>query len=859
MNQYKLQQILHQEIIGGSMSIRISHPYVYTFQKIEVSNGEYTLSEEGYIESFLSEKKNYLSTEFIVVSGKEILYFNQIKLSKHKDYPNLFPTSFRFEISMEGKVWEPIIRETSFAFPKMGEYTWNFSLIQAKYIKFICFNTNQKEFYRVAIGKLQICISGIVQIKASSQLDRLWVKENLIDQRNDYGWSSSLKKEDTPEMVEFDLGSINRVSEIRMLTKNHKETFFPLSFRIQYSDDSITWHHLIEENRFFTEPATWYKWRFYPINIRYLKILITENAMTRDGKYISQIIEVELYADSDPMEKRNIPYHLGSIPYASVLRSGIVRLALDGEDKEGVVVQGNDRRLKEATTSSKGIVELASDGEDREGVVVQGNDRRLKYASEDFPGIVCFARNTEEKPLYAVQSNDDRLKPATVTRKGIVELAEDGEDKEGVVVQGNDRRLKQATTHSYGIVKLAKLGESTPNCVVQANDPRLREATSEFKGIVRLSRHGEESSDAVVVADDPRLKPATVARKGIVELAEDGEDKEGVVVQGNDRRLKQATTHSYGIVRLCPKGESVMDTVVQGDDPRLCDARNPLPHEHDYAPKNHDLNSHTGVLKLEREMGQHYENCLPPDFEYSPIYGSNTGNGSGIAGKGKVRGVLGYGDQEGVVGFSEKGTGIVAKSMNGIGGRFYSERNFDLVLGLSSSNLEEMLNSKQELPIKNSLLVWGKSFFLNSIYFGNKDSGLLPVIAMYLPVKEKEMFLPGDLVIASTKDGSVQKCHHRKSNKVIGVVVENASVILNGHINEVKQTYSETILVAVFGIVPVRAYSEKPIEPGDLLMSSFESGCVEKYSGNYEVGTVVGKSLGTVKKGIERIPVLLTW
>ncbi|GIX42542.1 MAG: hypothetical protein KatS3mg129_2275 [Leptospiraceae bacterium] len=613
---------------------------------------------------------------------------------------------------------------------------------------------------------------------------------------------------------------------------------------------------------FFAEPGTWYRWRFYPLNIRYLRINIKENAITKEGKYISQIIELELYADSDPLEKKNLNVSLGNIPYASVLRSGIVRLALDGEVKEGVAVQASDRRLRDATTDSKGIVELASDGEDREGVVVQGNDRRLKYASEDLPGIVRFARNREEKPLYAVQSNDDRLKPATTHSKGIVELAEDGEDKEGVVVQGNDRRLKKATEHSYGIVKLAKLGEDLPGVVVQGNDPRLKEGTTEFKGIVRLAKHGEENSDCAVQGSDPRLKPATTHSKGIVELAEDGEDREGVVVQGNDRRLKKATEHSYGIVKLCPKGEFISDGVVLGDDPRLSDPREPLPHEHDYAPKVHDFNSHSGTIKIEKEMGKHYEECLPPPFDYSPIYGINNGAGSGVAGKGRIRGVIGYGEKEGITGISENGIGVSGKTFRGTGGSFYSEKGWDLIIGIADKlniNTDEILNINSNN--KFSLFVNGKSIFQNSIYLGGENQ-YESCIAMYMPVKEKESFLAGDIVIASIKDGHVQRCHHKKSNKVIGVIVENAAIILNANLKKEWDNKKDFhyVLVAFFGVVPVRVTAEtKKVEPGDLLMSSLQSGCAEKYEGNIEPGTLIGKSLGSVQKGIKKIPVLLSF
>jgi len=117
-------------------------------------------------------------------------------------------------------------------------------------------------------------------------------------------------------------------------------------------------------------------------------------------------------------------------------------------------------------------------------------------------------------------------------------------------------------------------------------------------------------------------------------------------------------------------------------------------------------------------------------------------------------------------------------------------------------------------------------------------------------------------VIASIKEGNVQRCHHKKSNKVIGVVVENAAIILNADLKkewEQKPMY-DLVLVAFFGIVNVRVSAEvKKVEIGDLLMSSFQSGCAEKYEGSFEPGTIIGKALGAVNQGIKKIPVLLTF
>lgn len=56
------------------------------------------------------------------------------------------------------------------------------------------------------------------------------------------------------------------------VVQDDRDTFFPASFRILYSEDSITYHHLIEETGFMAEPGTWYRWRFLPTNIRFLKL-----------------------------------------------------------------------------------------------------------------------------------------------------------------------------------------------------------------------------------------------------------------------------------------------------------------------------------------------------------------------------------------------------------------------------------------------------------------------------------------------------------------------------------------------------------------------------------------------------------
>ncbi len=825
------------------MSIRISHPAVYPFLEVR-SEGKVQFSD-GVLESWEG------TTEGGVVSLTGVfandIYFNQIRLLPGFD-PSTFPSTFRFEISLDGKIWEPILKETGYVVGPVAPQ-WIFPLIKARYIKLVVTGDQGKK--QISTGRLEVLVAGIVDIKTSSELDRLWVKENLIDGRSEYGWSSALRSRNQEESIELDLGSINRVSELRLLSKNDTETFFPTSFRVLYSDDHITWHHLIEENGFFAEPATWYRWRFLPLNIRYLIIQIRENARTQEGKYLSQIVEVELYATADPVERqeRGLPE---PVPHSSVLRSGIVRLAMDGEVKEGVVVQAHDRRLRPATTDARGIVELAQNGEDREGVVVQGNDRRLKPATEDMPGIVRLARNREERAGHAVQANDDRLKKATVDSEGVVELAEPGEDRGGVVVQGNDPRLRYATEKSPGIVQLAEDGAVEPGRVVQASDPRLRLATTESVGILRFARLGEQADFAAVQASDPRLAEATEERKGIVELARDGEDREGVAVQGHDRRLKPATEDMPGIVRLAPAGSQQSGLVVQASDPRLSDARMPLPHSHDYAALDHDFNSHPGMIHLERSTGKAYEGHVPPPSDHAPVIGVNTGEGAGLAGRGKVEGVVGFGHSQGLRGISDKGFGTVGQSFSGPGGHFSSARSYDIVAATKGEDAA-------------GLYVGGFGRLEGTLYAGASAIG--SSLAVSLPLNASDVILPGDAMIASVVEGAVQKCQHRASPRVVGIAVENAAVVLGmpdesfPSLNEPLQRPEGRVLVAVAGVVLARVSAEGgPVEPGDLLISSFQPGCLEKMSardGGNEPGRIVARALGSVKKGEALIQVVL--
>lgn len=839
--------------------IRISHKEIHKIDKWR-AEGETNKTQEEIL-SYLSPEMESPGLSSCTASFSEPRNFNSIYIHIHEDYPELFPDTFRIEISGDGEIWEPIIRETNFHSRNLTYFSAYFPLISARHIKFVSLMDRKDGDgnFRSAFGQFQVGISGVTGLEVSGELDRLWVKENLFDERKDYGWSTPLKSRREDEHVFIDLGSINRVAEIRLLSKDDVEPFFPQSFRVSFSEDNISWHHLFEENSFLAEGGCWYKWRLIPQNMRFIKFSITEGARTREGKYISQIIEIELYAHSDSLEDKNIRATPMQVPYASVLRSGIVRLGMDGEVAEGVVVQANDRRLRDASTEGKGIVELGVDGEDRPGVVVQGNDRRLKMATEDLPGIVRLARDGEVRSGHVVQSNDSRLAFASEEAMGLVELASDGEDKGGVAVQGNDRRLRSATVNSPGIVKLAENLSDRPGEAVQGNDHRLRDATTEYKGLVRFARDGENSPNAAVQGSDPRLRMATTETPGIVELARNGESSAGKVVQGDDERLKPASEHNAGILALNPPGGILPGHAIQGNDPRLSDARPPAPHTHDYAPGDHSYDSHSGSIRLSQSLGRSYKSIATPPIHYSPITGINEGEGAGITGTGKNEGVLGSAEGEGVVGYSiGKGSGILGASRKGPGGRFHSERSFAIIAG---GHLEE--RGIESSPF--GLLVNGVSVLNDTLYFPSESAGFAPVIAYFFPVDGGDIFVPGNIVITTENTGKLKKSRETSSPNVIGVVVEKAAIILNmpeGLLNEATGEYHKPAgyeLIATTGIVEVDVLVENgSIRPGDYLRTSIESGRAEKASQeDVRNRTIFARSLAGHSDGPGRIRALL--
>jgi hypothetical protein len=830
-------------------SIRISHAVdlkpksIQTKAKFDQKNGVY---------SQFVEETDAPALSSIICELPDGSSFNQLELIPFSGLEDFFPDTFRFEVSPDGEIWEPILQENGFKRSNKIKPLWNFSLLETKFIKFvgkISKRTDQNKC-KIALGGIQFRISGITSIQASSERERLTPKENLIDTRKDYGWASAIKSEPGEEYLVFDLGSINRVEEVRLLSKNAFPTHFPESFTFYHSEDDLTWHKLWEEPSFLSEPGMWYRWRFLPVNLRFLKMIIKDQQAPSRTEFTSEVIEIEVYASVDFLDKAR-PKDPEPIPYSTILRSGLVRLASDGESREGVAVQGSDRRLRDATTNYKGIVELASDGEDKLGVVVQGNDKRLKNATDTTYGLTRLARSGENRSGVVVQGDDERLRPATIDAPGIIELAEDGETRPGVVVQGNDSRLKKATRKEYGLVILGESGDTSPEKVITGDDPRLKEGNTELKGIVRFARNGEESELAAVQGNDKRLKLATTELFGIVQLAESGEDKEGVVIQGNDKRLKKATEETLGIVTLSKKGMNTPGYVVQADDPRLSDQRDPKPHTHEYAPLEHDINSHTGLLRMKGSSQSEFKGIVPPPQNHSIIYGKNDdANGSAIVGVGGKEGIIGYGESYGISGYAggsgQHNAGVLGLGNRANGGYFASSGAYAIVAN------GDGLDDKAIHGSGKAIHAIGGSLFEGVIQIQSQGKG--ECIAKVFQLDMKDAVIAGDLLVATEENGKLSRSKHPYATNIVGVCVESAGFLLGDEKKETTQ-----ILVAIMGIAYMNVdTSQGNINPGDLLVSGLTSGHASKADpAKLKPGMVVAKALESTKKAKGLIQVLL--
>ena len=827
------------------------------------------LQDAGY---WCSRKSDENIPEYIILDLQKNLTIDYVEIKASPNGTRAFPEDIRFEGSLDGESWMVLYTEKKLVLDS-DTYRLDIPLTPVRYLKILIITSHQIEgkFYS-EIGLVRTGIAGISEIRASSVSSSGRVPQNLLFDEPEEIWESELKSQSAKESLFIDLGKIFHVNRIVLGSSSRG---FPENFYIETSSDNNVWMPLLEEKNFKPQVMKKYFWNTDIRPARYIRIE-AKGVKYPDGKYGVQLAHLEISAAPfNPLHTHNI----GDLtPYASIFQAGIVRLAKDGDDAPGIAVQANDRRLRDATTIFKGIVQLAEDGDASRGLAVQASDSRIAPATDLKAGIVRLAHNRENKPGVVVQGNDSRLQEATTANFGIVKLCPDGMYKENAAVTGNDPRLHKASTGAFGICKLAADGADTAGAVVQANDKRLRDATTVYKGIVELAEDGEAKAGVVVQGNDKRLKDATTSAKGIVELAEDGEDGPGVAVQGNDRRLKNATEQSPGIVTLARDSETKQGCVVQSIDRRLSNARTPLPHSHDYAPVNHDHNSHSGTIAIRASAHEPFTDVTPPSDGSSIIFARNESSESGSvglagiagvtsAGQNRAYGVVGHGGHVGVRGQSSGGTGennrgcgVLGVSRFGAGGVFASEHCFSLVAEGRGSlkHYDESLNLTGN---GDALLVNGRALFNGTLHINNTtadESGSYPSnLVEIFEIDDAEYVLPGDILVVSEGGKSIlSRARSEYNRSVIGVVSGNPTVIINA-----SGTRQKVYPVALTGTVLCRIDArQKPVRPGDPVVTSATPGCgmggiIDSFE---KIGTVIGKALDSLEDGIALVPVFIS-
>ena len=483
-------------------------------------------------------------------------------------------------------------------------------------------NICQRKYYTGKIHSFSSCESDINS------------PENLLKESG--FWSTKKRSAAIHEYVIIDLGEELPVDYIRLSTSPKGPGTFPISFRLEYSNDTSAWSVL------YSERDTSLSANSYDIDIpltlmRYLKVLILEPAVS-GSSYFAEIGRVEigisgysevkasgweegcspdnLFLSGDKCwevkssNDRDTEYVLVDLGKTVSINRIVLTSATDGFPEKFTIETSVDNEIwltlvhetnfeSEMNKSYSWVTGIRSARfvkleayskslrQGKKGIKIKNMEISAApvnfyhthtagditpHASVFHAGIVRLAMDGEVAPGKVVQSTDSRLREASTVFKGIVQFANDCESTEGLAVQSNDSRLQNATEQRPGIVRLAYNRETNPNAVVQSNDSRLQNATETNFGIVRLCPDGEYKEHAVVSGNDSRLQKATTESYGITKLAPDGGTDQGTVVQGNDRRLKDASVYSKGIVLLAADGAVTEGAVVLSTDRRLKDA-----------------------------------------------------------------------------------------------------------------------------------------------------------------------------------------------------------------------------------------------------------------------------------------------
>ena len=159
-----------------------------------------------------------------------------------------------------------------------------------------------------------------------------------------------------------------------------------------------------------------------------------------------------------------------------------------------------------------------------------------------------------------------------------------------------------------------------------------------------------------------------------------------------------------------------------------------------------------------------------------------------------------------------------------------------------------------------ALLVKGKSEFHGPVEIlkgpkSDAQSSPMNIVELF-EVDDEEFLSPGDLLVVSESGKNILSRSRRKYNRsVIGIISGNPVLVINNSMTD-KKVYPVALAGRALCKVDAR---EKPVLPGDLIVTSDTPGCGMTGAINSfeQIGTVIGKALDGLEGGIGIIPVYI--
>ena len=410
------------------MSISIIRRSNININEVNLNIGNCKFHENNVMLNF--ENENQLKINLLIQINSNILNKIIFKANNNNNLDILGIYYSNDNINWTKMLINNVIRKNDFIYVE-------FPLYQIEYIHII-FNTKNEKNISITLNN-----QTEINTTCNNNLDRLWISENLIDLREDYGWSSLVLNENHPININFDLNTVYYLNQIKLRSIKNDNDYFPKKFIIEISLDNLIWHNIVSEENFYTTSFAWYQWIVPIQKCRYIKLTILENNKIKKDEYVSKILDIDLICIPENFIEKLLNKKL-EYAYASELIPGVVKLAENLSTKPQSVVQGNDSRLRTATTEYPGLTQLAKHNEISVNKVILSDDPRLLEGNEIIKGRVGFAKDGEISSLKAVQSNDHRIQPASIESYGIVKIATNGHSVKNCVVESTDSRLNDA-------------------------------------------------------------------------------------------------------------------------------------------------------------------------------------------------------------------------------------------------------------------------------------------------------------------------------------------------------------------------------------------------------------------------------